>query len=78
MVDKQQPDIRFVSAVSGTVTAVVRGEKRSLLNILVKPDLKTEYLAFPKENPLTLTPEAIKRGCVKRGFGRISNSVRTM
>jgi len=68
MVDKQQPDIRFVSAVSGTVTAVVRGEKRSLLNILVKPDLKTEYLAFPKENPLTLTPEAIKERLCEAGL----------
>lgn len=60
MIDKQQPDIKFVSAVSGTVSAVVRGEKRALLNILVKPDIKTTYLDFPKENPLELSPEAVK------------------
>jgi len=60
MVDKLKPAIRFVSAVSGTVTAVVRGEKRALRNILVKPDFKTDYLVFPKENPLDLTPEGVK------------------
>jgi Na+-transporting NADH:ubiquinone oxidoreductase subunit A len=68
MVDKQQPDIKYVSAVSGTVSAVVRGEKRALLNILVKPDMKTSYMEFPKENPLNLTEEAVKSRICEAGL----------
>lgn len=68
MIDKQYPAIRFVSAVSGTVAKVVRGEKRALLNILVKPDLKPDYLAFPKESPLQLTTEAVKARLCEAGL----------
>lgn len=68
MVDKQRPDIQFVSAVSGTVTAVVRGDKRALLNIVVKPDLRTDYLSFPKENPLDLSPETVKARLCEAGL----------
>ena len=38
MTDKYFPEIRFVSPVSGEVTAVNRGEKRKLLNIVIRPD----------------------------------------
>jgi len=38
MTDKQFPEIRFVSPVSGEVEAVNRGEKRRVLNIVIKPD----------------------------------------
>lgn len=68
IIDKQFPDIKFVSAVSGTVQAIVRGEKRLLLNILVKPDLKTRYVEFPKENPLNLSPETVKARICEAGL----------
>ncbi len=68
MVDKQQSDIKYVSAVSGTVAAVVRGEKRSLLNILVKPDMKTRFLEFPQVNPLELSPEAVRARLCEAGL----------
>ncbi|MDR0699824.1 MAG: Na(+)-translocating NADH-quinone reductase subunit A [Tannerella sp.] len=38
MVDKNRPEIKFVSPVNGVVSGVNRGEKRKLLNITVKPD----------------------------------------
>jgi Na+-transporting NADH:ubiquinone oxidoreductase subunit A len=41
MVDKNHPEIKFVSPVSGVVSGVNRGEKRKLLNITVKPDRQT-------------------------------------
>ncbi len=38
--DKQNPDIRFVSPVSGRVGAVNRGERRMLMEIIVENDKK--------------------------------------
>jgi len=68
MIDKNHPEIRFVSAVSGTVTDIVRGDKRKLLNILVKVDLKTEFLKFPIENPLDMTGQAVKARLCEAGL----------
>lgn len=45
--DKQRPGIPFVSPVSGVVHAVVRGEKRTLLAVVVKSDGKQESVCFP-------------------------------
>ena len=45
--DKLRPEILFVSPCSGTVEAIVRGEKRKLLEIRVKADKETEYENFP-------------------------------
>jgi Na+-transporting NADH:ubiquinone oxidoreductase subunit A len=38
--DKNRPEILFASPVSGTVEAVVRGEKRRILEVVVKPGEK--------------------------------------
>lgn len=40
--DKQNPDIRFVSPVSGKVVAVNRGERRMLMEIIVENDKKDD------------------------------------
>lgn len=45
--DKQHPGIPFVSPVSGKVHAVVRGEKRALLAVVIESDGKKESLPFP-------------------------------
>ncbi|MDR2473535.1 MAG: Na(+)-translocating NADH-quinone reductase subunit A [Tannerella sp.] len=48
MTDKNHPEIRFVSPVSGEVTGVNRGDKRKILNITVKADGTQEYEDFGK------------------------------
>lgn len=45
-VDKMCPDVKFASPVSGTVTAVVRGDRRKVLDVIVKPDATQEYVDF--------------------------------
>src|SRR5512145_1924371 len=45
-VDKSRPEICFTSPVSGTVVAVNRGERRVVLEVVVKPDSKIEYERF--------------------------------
>ncbi|MCD7938347.1 MAG: Na(+)-translocating NADH-quinone reductase subunit A [Tannerellaceae bacterium] len=68
MVDKNRPEIRFVSPVSGEVSAVNRGEKRKVLSIVVKPDLKTEYENFGKKNVSSLKAEEIKEALLNSGL----------
>lgn len=40
--DKNNPQVKIVSPVSGTVKAVVRGERRKILNIVVEADKSAE------------------------------------
>lgn len=49
-IDKLRPEIQFTSPVSGTVTAINRGERRLLLNVAVAPDQNTEYKKFEVGN----------------------------
>ncbi|MDR2292368.1 MAG: Na(+)-translocating NADH-quinone reductase subunit A, partial [Prevotellaceae bacterium] len=42
--DKNKPEIKFVSPVSGTISAVNRGEKRKLLSIVVTSDTEENYI----------------------------------
>ena len=46
MEDKNYPEIKFVSPVSGEITAINRGEKRKLLNIVVTADEAITYEEF--------------------------------
>ncbi len=41
-VDKQHPEVKFVSPVSGVVSSVERGERRKLLSVKVKADSKQQ------------------------------------
>ncbi|MBP7487008.1 MAG: Na(+)-translocating NADH-quinone reductase subunit A [Parabacteroides sp.] len=68
MIDKNRPEIKFVSPVSGEVTAVNRGEKRKLLSIIVKPEAQNEYEEFGKKNVASLNAEAIKESILQAGI----------
>ena len=56
-VDKNRPQVCFCSPVSGTVEAVVRGEKRKLLEVRVKADGKMEYRHKKAAVPASMTKE---------------------
>lgn len=45
-VDKMHPEVCFVSPVSGTVSLVERGDRRKLLSVRVKCDMKFESKTF--------------------------------
>ncbi len=68
MVDKNRPEIKFVSPVSGEVTAVNRGEKRKVLSIVVKPDAQIEYEEFERKSISTLNAEGIKETILNAGI----------
>ena len=68
MTDKNRPEIKFVSPVSGEVTAVNRGEKRKVLSIVVKPDAQQEYEDFGKKNVASLSAEQVKESLLNGGM----------
>ncbi len=53
MAHKNNPEILLTSPVSGTVQAIVRGEKRKLLAVLVKAGEKQEFVDFGTKAPAT-------------------------
>lgn len=68
MIDKNRPEIKFVSPVSGEVTAVNRGEKRKVLSIVVKPEAQIEYESFGKKNVSSLKGEEVKEAILHAGL----------
>ena len=68
MIDKNRPEIKFVSPVSGEVTAVNRGEKRKVLSIVVQPEAKIEYEQFGKKNVASLKGEEVKEAILNAGM----------
>jgi len=57
--DKGRPDVKFTSPVSGEVSLIDRGERRRVLEVVVKADAELEYLDFGSADPDTLEPEKI-------------------
>ncbi len=47
-IDKLHPEIKFTTPVSGTIQAINRGERRKLLEVVVKADAETQYRDFGK------------------------------
>lgn len=67
-IDKNHPEVKFVSPVSGVVTAVERGERRKLLAIRVKPSEKQEYVEFGKKTVSTLNADKVKEMLTESGL----------
>ena len=68
MIDKNRPEIKFVSPVSGEVSAVNRGEKRKVLSIVVKSDAQIEYEDFGKKNVSSMKSEEVKEAILNAGM----------
>ena len=60
--------MKFVSPVSGVVTSVERGERRKVLNIIVKADEKQQYVEFGKMNLAELNAEQVKEALMNAGL----------
>ena len=66
--DKNRPEIKIVSPVSGEILAVNRGEKRKLLNIVIRSDGKNTYENGGKKDLQSLSPESIKSLLAEAGI----------
>ena len=66
--DKKNPDILLTAPVSGTVKAIVRGEKRKLLAVLIEADDKQEFVDFGVKVPSGLTADEVKAALMASGL----------
>lgn len=57
--DKNHPEIKFTAPVSGTVETVNRGERRKLLEVVIKADADIRYQDFGKADPSQLNRDEI-------------------
>ena len=72
-VNKQYPQVKFASPVSGTVREVVRGERRKVLCIKVDADAQQEYVDFGKRDVSSLDGEQVINALLEAGlFGYIN------
>ena len=68
LADKKSPEILFTSPVSGTVTEIVRGEKRKLLEVRIKADESQEYVDFGSRKVAGMSTGEIKEALLKSGL----------
>ena len=72
-VNKLYPEVKFASPVSGTVSAVVRGERRKVLSVQVAADDKQESVDFGRREVGSLTGEQVVEALLEAGiFGYIN------
>ena len=71
--NKQFPQVRFASPVSGKVVAVERGERRKVLSIKVEADAQQEFVDFGKKDVAKLSGADIVNSLLEAGiFGYIN------
>lgn len=66
--DKYNPEIKFASPVSGELVDVVRGERRRILQIVVKADATVEYEDFGSAVPSSLSKEEVTSKLLASGL----------
>lgn len=67
-VDKNNPEVKFVSPVSGVVTSVERGARRKVMNIIVEADKEQQYVDFGKKDPSQMGAEEVKSLLMESGM----------
>ncbi len=59
-IDKNHPEVKFVSPVSGVVTSVERGARRKVLKIVVEAADEQDYEEFGKKDVTVLSADEVK------------------
>ena len=59
-IDKNHPELKFVSPVSGVVTSVERGARRKVMSITVEAAAEQDYEEFGKQDVAKLDGSAVK------------------
>jgi Na+-transporting NADH:ubiquinone oxidoreductase subunit A len=67
-IDKNHPEVKFVSPVSGVVTSVERGARRKVLNIVVEASAEQSYEDFGKQQVSQLNGEQVKELLMRSGM----------
>ena len=67
-VDKNHPEVKFVSPVSGKVTMVERGDRRKVLSVRVEADAEQQYVDFGKKSVAQMTADQVKETLLEAGL----------
>jgi len=57
--DKYHPEIKFTSPVSGVISEVLRGERRKILEVIIKTNDRDEFLTYNTGDPGQMSREEI-------------------
>ena len=72
-VNKKFPEVGFASPVSGTITEVVRGERRKVLRVSIKADETQQYKEWGAQDPSKLSGDEVTARLLEAGlFGMIT------
>ena len=72
-VNKQYPEVKFASPVSGTVREVVRGERRKVLCVKVEADKEQQFTDFGKKDVAKMDGKQVIDALLEAGiFGYIN------
>ena len=72
-VNKQYPQVKFASPVSGRVTAVERGERRKVLCVKVEADKEQTYVDFGRKDVQKMDGKAVVDAILEAGiFGYVN------
>ena len=72
-VNKQFPEVKFASPVSGKVVAVERGERRKVLCVKVEADAQQSFVDYGKKDVSKLDGKAVTEALLEAGlFGYIN------
>lgn len=66
--DKNNADIIYASPVSGEIVDVVRGERRKILEVVIKADSTVDYKKFEPGDLSKLSGEEVKKGILGAGL----------
>jgi Na+-transporting NADH:ubiquinone oxidoreductase subunit A len=67
-VDKNHPEVKFVSPVSGIVTSVERGARRKVMSITVQASAEQEYEEFGKKEVSQMSGAQVKELLLNAGL----------
>ena len=67
-IDKNHPEVKFVSPVSGVVTSVERGARRKVMNIVVEAAAEQDYEEFGKQDVARMNANRVKELLLQSGM----------
>ena len=67
-VDKNHPELKIVSPVSGVVTSVERGARRKVMNIVIEAAKEQDYEEFGKMDPSKMSAQQVKDALLNAGL----------
>ena len=66
--DKNNPAILLTSPVGGTVQSIVRGDKRKLIAVVIRPDDASGAAVFPKRDTSSLDGAQVRQALLESGL----------